>query len=98
MAAPTEYYDLLERVARLPQQEKVDLLAELASLVRDDSRKGKKRSITELRGLGKEIWAGIDAQEYVNRERDSWDGQTACEVRMNITEGIFRAPRYDSFS
>jgi hypothetical protein len=72
--AVREYNDLLERVTRLPQQEKVDLLAELANLVRDDSRKGKKHSIMELEGLGKEIWAGIDAQEYVNRERDSWNG------------------------
>jgi hypothetical protein len=30
------------------------------------------RSITELRGLGKEIWQGQDAQEYVDQERDSW--------------------------
>ncbi|MGA7937162.1 MAG: hypothetical protein WCA35_26665 [Kovacikia sp.] len=33
-----------------------------------------KRSIMELEGLGKEIWQGIDAQEYVNQERDSWNG------------------------
>lgn len=69
-----EYNDLLERISHLPQQEKVDLLAELASQVRDGNRKGKKRSIMELEGLGKEIWAGIDAQEYVDRERDSWNG------------------------
>ena len=29
--------------------------------------------ITGLRGLGKEIWRGIDAQEYVNHERNSWE-------------------------
>lgn len=29
--------------------------------------------ITGLRGLGKEIWQGIDAQEYVNQERNSWE-------------------------
>ena len=33
----------------------------------------RKRDLTELRGLGKEIWAGIDAQEYVNEMRDEWD-------------------------
>lgn len=33
----------------------------------------RKRQLTELRGLGKEIWAGIDAQEYVNEMRDEWD-------------------------
>ncbi len=27
----------------------------------------------EIRGLGKEIWQDIDAQEYVNQMRDEWD-------------------------
>jgi hypothetical protein len=26
-----------------------------------------------LRGLGKEIWRGLDAQEYVNQMRDEWE-------------------------
>jgi hypothetical protein len=34
---------------------------------------GRKRRVTQLRGLGKEIWQGRDAQEYVNAERDAWD-------------------------
>jgi len=33
-----------------------------------------RTSILELRGLGKAIWQGVDAQEYVNRERASWNG------------------------
>ena len=33
----------------------------------------RKRSLLELRGLGKEIWEGIDAAEYVKQERDSWE-------------------------
>jgi len=35
---------------------------------------GGGRRITELRGLGKEIWHGRDAQQYVDHERDSWAG------------------------
>ena len=31
------------------------------------------RSILELRGLGKELWRGIDAASHVQRERRSWD-------------------------
>lgn len=31
-----------------------------------------EHSILELRGLGKEIWEGTDAQEYVNALRDEW--------------------------
>ncbi len=42
----------------------------LRALIRNDGK--PKHRITELRGLGKEIWQGIDAQDYINAERDSW--------------------------
>lgn len=29
--------------------------------------------IEEIRGLGRELWDGVDAQEYVDRERDEWE-------------------------
>ena len=35
-----------------------------------------QRRLSELRGLGKEIWQGIDAQEYVDQLRDEWDDRT----------------------
>ena len=36
--------------------------------------RSNRHSITELRGLGKEIWHGVDAQDHVRKERDSWRG------------------------
>jgi len=33
----------------------------------------RKRSLLELRGLGREIWEGVDPAEYVKQERDSWE-------------------------
>ena len=30
-------------------------------------------SILGLRGLGKEIWKGVDIAEYIREERDSWE-------------------------
>jgi len=34
----------------------------------------EQHSILELEGLGAEIWKEIDPDEYVAKERDSWDG------------------------
>lgn len=31
-----------------------------------------RRSLLDLEGLGAEVWGGLDAQAYVNHERDSW--------------------------
>lgn len=52
----------------------------LESLAKDspgrlaDSSPAARTSILQLQGLGKEIWEGIDAQEYVDRERAAWNG------------------------
>ncbi|MCC8109481.1 MAG: hypothetical protein LIQ30_10665 [Planctomycetes bacterium] len=47
-----EYNDLVQQVAHLSHQEKVDLLAEIANQLRADSRLVRKRNIMELEGLG----------------------------------------------
>ena len=33
----------------------------------------KTRHLADLRGMGKHVWKDVDAREYVDRERDSWD-------------------------
>lgn len=34
----------------------------------------KRRSLRDLRGLGKEHWQAIDSTAYLQQERDAWDG------------------------
>lgn len=68
------YQEIRRQIENLTADEQLRLLEELAALVRRRITPKPKRSIMELEGLGKEIWQGIDAQEYVNRERDSWNG------------------------
>ena len=66
------YTEALQLVERLSLEEQQQLLAELAARIHQPAE--PHSSIRELRGLGKEIWDGIDAQAYVNQERDAWDG------------------------
>ncbi len=68
MATHLTVDEIIEAAKRLKPEE-LDRL--LRTLARD--RREPKHHITELRGLGKEIWQGIDAQEYVDAERDSWE-------------------------
>ncbi len=70
----TAYDDVLSRVQRLAPSDQFRLLEELASLARRRVMAQAQRSILELRGLGKEIWQGVDVQEYVEQERASWNG------------------------
>jgi hypothetical protein len=72
----SNYQELLEQAKNLTPEEQLKLVENLSILIRQQLKMTPKpkRSILELRGLGKEIWGNIDAHEYVNQERDSWNG------------------------
>ena len=59
-----------ERLAQLIEKMTPDEQAAVLEVVRLMIRnRSKEHSIMELEGLGKEIWQGIDAQEYVDELR-----------------------------
>jgi hypothetical protein len=66
--------DLLVEVEGLEPEEQLYLLEYLAGLVRRRLKEPAERSLLELQGLGKETWIGVDAQEYVDGEREAWSG------------------------
>ncbi len=68
------YQDIRSQVEYLTTDEQLRLLKDLHIMIYNNVATKPKHSITELKGLGKEIWQGIDGQEYVNQERASWNG------------------------
>ncbi len=79
MATPGAKEIYRRYVSSLPASERLRLLAMLAqglaseATERSDVDEQPRRNIMELRGLGKEIWDGIDAQKYVDQLRDEWE-------------------------
>lgn len=63
--------EILEQAKTLSKHERKELVKALIDTL--DEEPQQQRSILELRGLGKDIWQGIDAQEYVDQLRDEWD-------------------------
>ncbi|MFP4348368.1 MAG: hypothetical protein ACOC23_01270 [Thermodesulfobacteriota bacterium] len=64
--------DIHKKIITLSPREKLALLSKLLPEVSREINKQGKRDIFDLKGLGKEIWKGVDAQEYVDKERDAW--------------------------
>ena len=73
------------QVERLPlrlQEEVLEFVRHLVlrNRIEADGRKldsgtvQPRRSIMELRGLGKKLWKDTSVREYINAERDAWDG------------------------
>jgi hypothetical protein len=68
------YNDVVATLPHLAPEEQLNLLEVLSSVLkkRIAPRKSRKHSLLELEGLGEEIWSRVDVEEYVGRERDSW--------------------------
>lgn len=58
--------DRAEREHRSVAQEVIHLLEQV-------TEPPERLSILGLRGLGKDLWQGVDAAAHVRSERDSWD-------------------------
>jgi len=74
---PTEAYrEVVYQVQQLTDDEKLQLLQDIAAMLRHQGKAypRRKHSIKELRGLGKEIWQNMDVEKYIEEERNSWDG------------------------
>lgn len=68
--------ELYERHIRpLLPEERLRLLAKVAQGLAEDAAQSPKRSLLELEGLGAEIWDDVEAQEYVTKLREEWDGR-----------------------
>ena len=68
------YDDYVRGIKALKPEEQLSLVEIIsAGLKRSMARKRPKHSLMELEGLGADVWKGIDAQEYVGTERESWD-------------------------
>jgi hypothetical protein len=68
------YSDYARGIKCLSIDEQLTLLEIISTrLKKSIGKRRKKSSIMELEGLGANIWKGIDAQDYVHKERESWD-------------------------
>ncbi len=60
-------------ISELSTPEKLFLISKILPELSREPDRGSGLDIYDIKGLGKKIWKDMDAQEYVNGERDSWD-------------------------
>jgi len=68
------YENILRSVESLSPVEQLRLISALVERLRLPRTPQPGVSVLELQGLGKNIWQDLDAQDYVDRERASWNG------------------------
>ena len=68
----TNLAEVLPLVEKLSPEEKLQLIEHVAHDLRE-TKAGQVRHWREFRGLGKEIWEGVDVDRYIDELRNEWD-------------------------
>jgi hypothetical protein len=73
--ASDAYKQVMEQIQQLEPEEQLELIQDIAESLSQRYQLTARplHSILELQGLGKELWQGIDVDQYIEEERNSWD-------------------------
>ena len=65
---------VFQQAMKLSTRDRIELIKLIVGTLDESEPESTKRhSIMELKGLGKEIWEGVDVAAYINELRDEWD-------------------------
>ena len=70
---PKKLENIYREISKLNNKEKKIILSKLITEINLSSPQDEKYSIMDIRGIGKEIRHGVNAQNYINNERAAWD-------------------------
>ena len=65
--------DILGYIEKLNFNNKLDLLARLANIIKQEQKASTPIPLTKLQGLGRELWSKTDTDSYIKAERESWN-------------------------
>ena len=64
---------ITKEVEGLDYENKINLMARIISMLKLAPISEKSQKITDLKGLGRDIWHNVDIEEYIKNERESWN-------------------------
>jgi hypothetical protein len=69
-----EVSKVVQEISKLKKKQRMEVLKKLVLLLdRPQGATKRKPKLTDLAGLGAEVWKGVDPDEYVKNIRAEWD-------------------------
>ena len=63
---------IVNEIERLDYNDKINILSRIVNLLKREEKNHKATSVTQLKGLGKDVWQKTDVAAYITTERESW--------------------------
>jgi hypothetical protein len=73
MAQTVNIDQIVSQIELLDYNNKINILTKVVNMIKINQSTLKSESITNLKGLGKDIWVNNDKDTYLATERESWE-------------------------
>jgi hypothetical protein len=64
---------IVNEIEKLDYNDKITIMSRIVSLLKREEKSRQSYSITEIKGLGKNVWGKTNIATYIDSERESWD-------------------------
>ena len=64
---------IVNEIEKLDYNDKINIISKIVNLLKRQEKVHQVSSVTQLKGLGKEVWQKTNADSYITIERESWD-------------------------
>ncbi|MDR1103456.1 MAG: hypothetical protein LBL42_06825 [Tannerella sp.] len=71
-SSSTRVRRIMKDIDRLNDMDRQDVLSRIVLMLKKTNVKNRSH-LTDLKGLGKELWTNRDIDAYIANERDAWD-------------------------
>jgi hypothetical protein len=68
-----KYHRITREIDELDYTTQLNLLSYVIASLKKDVSSKSSTNLTELKGLGKELWTNVDVENYITNERKSWN-------------------------
>jgi hypothetical protein len=72
MATAVRVNKIVREIEELDYSNQLNILSRVVNLLKKSDEK-KIYNLTDLKGLGKEVWQKHNVDDYIAKERTSWD-------------------------
>ena len=69
MSVTVTIQSILSKVKELDKEEQLTLLEKLAAVIRKNEASTTATKLSNISGVGSEIWRGINIDDYIDQER-----------------------------
>lgn len=64
---------IVNEIEKLDYNDKINIMSRIVNLLKREEKSNEAHSLTQLKGLGKNVWHTTDIASYIATERESWD-------------------------